>query len=127
MVRFAGQHELRRVPARPGDGGISLELRRAHHRNEVLDNNVGEMLGLLCQKAILDPAPFDTWPREMRLMVTKIIGKLHSLFTITDGAGLRNGAQFPKLEFGELKTADVAKKLGRLETGITWNYLFTDC
>ena len=38
---------------------------------KVLDNNVGEMLGLLCQKAILDPAPFDTWPREMRLMVDK--------------------------------------------------------
>jgi hypothetical protein len=38
---------------------------------KVLDNNVGELLGLLCQKAVLDPAPFDKWPREMRLMVDK--------------------------------------------------------
>lgn len=38
---------------------------------KVLDNNVGEVLGLLCQKAVLDPAPFDRWPREMRLMVDK--------------------------------------------------------
>jgi hypothetical protein len=35
----------------------------------VVENNVGEMLGLLCQKAVLDPAPFDKWPREMRLIV----------------------------------------------------------
>jgi hypothetical protein len=38
---------------------------------KVLDNNVGEMLGLLCQKAVLDPAPYDKWPREMRMMVDK--------------------------------------------------------
>jgi hypothetical protein len=38
---------------------------------KVLDNTVGEVLGLLCQKAVLDPAPFDKWPREMRLMVDK--------------------------------------------------------
>jgi hypothetical protein len=38
---------------------------------KVLDNNVGEMLGLLCQKAVLDPAPYDKWPREMRLLVDK--------------------------------------------------------
>jgi len=36
---------------------------------KVLDNNVTETLSLLCQKAVLDPAPFDKWPREMRLMV----------------------------------------------------------
>lgn len=38
---------------------------------KVLENSVGETLGLLCQKAVLDPAPFDRWPREMRLMVDK--------------------------------------------------------
>jgi hypothetical protein len=38
---------------------------------KIVENNVGETLGLLCQKAILDPAPFDKWPREMRLMVDK--------------------------------------------------------
>jgi hypothetical protein len=38
---------------------------------KVLDSDVGEVLGLLCQKAVLDPAPYDKWPREMRLMVDK--------------------------------------------------------
>ena len=33
------------------------------------ESTVGEMLGLLCQKAVLDPAPFEKWPREMRLAV----------------------------------------------------------
>jgi len=36
---------------------------------KVAESTVGEMLGLLCQKAVLDPAPFAKWPREMRLMV----------------------------------------------------------
>ncbi len=36
---------------------------------QVLENTVGEVLGLLCQKAVLDPAPYDKWPREMRLMI----------------------------------------------------------
>jgi membrane protein involved in colicin uptake len=38
---------------------------------KVLDSNVGEVLSLLCQKAVLDPAPYDKWPREMRLMMDK--------------------------------------------------------
>jgi hypothetical protein len=38
---------------------------------KVVENSVGEMLGLLCEKAVLDPAPFDHWPREMRLMADK--------------------------------------------------------
>lgn len=36
---------------------------------KVVENTVTETLSLLCQKAVLDPAPFDKWPREMRLMV----------------------------------------------------------
>jgi outer membrane biosynthesis protein TonB len=36
---------------------------------KVLETTVTETLTLLCQKAVLDPAPFDRWPREMRLMV----------------------------------------------------------
>ena len=36
---------------------------------KVLENTVTEMLSLLCQKGVLDPAPFDKWPPEMRLMV----------------------------------------------------------
>ena len=34
---------------------------------KVLENTVTEKLALLCQKAVLDPAPYDQWPREMRL------------------------------------------------------------
>lgn len=35
----------------------------------VAESTVGDMLGLLCQKAVLDPAPFEKWPRDMRLAV----------------------------------------------------------
>jgi hypothetical protein len=38
---------------------------------KVLDENVGLSLSLMCQKAVSDPAPYDKWPREMRLMVDK--------------------------------------------------------
>jgi hypothetical protein len=36
---------------------------------KILETTVTETLTLLCQKAVLDPAPFEKWPREMRLMV----------------------------------------------------------
>lgn len=35
----------------------------------VVESTVTETLTLLCQKAVQDPAPFDKWPREMRLMI----------------------------------------------------------
>jgi len=35
----------------------------------VLENNVGEVLGYVCQKAISDPAPFKPWSAEMRRLV----------------------------------------------------------
>ena len=35
----------------------------------VSETTVSEVLSLLCQKAILDPAPFTTWPAEMRRMM----------------------------------------------------------
>jgi hypothetical protein len=38
---------------------------------KVLDEDVGLALSLMCQKAVSDPAPFDKWPRDMRLMVDK--------------------------------------------------------
>ena len=38
---------------------------------QIVENNVTETLGVLCQKAIVDPAPFDKWPREMRQMIGK--------------------------------------------------------
>jgi len=34
---------------------------------DVKRNTAGEVLGLLCVKAIQDPAPFAVWPREMRM------------------------------------------------------------
>jgi hypothetical protein len=46
----------------------------------VVDENVGATLSLLCQKAILDPAPFDAWSREMRLMVDKDYREFHFTF-----------------------------------------------
>ena len=36
---------------------------------KVLDNNVGELLGYVCQQAIAEPAPFAPWPSDMRRMV----------------------------------------------------------
>jgi outer membrane biosynthesis protein TonB len=36
---------------------------------KVLETTVTETLTLMCRKAVGDPAPFDRWPREMRLMM----------------------------------------------------------
>lgn len=36
---------------------------------EVLENNVGELLSYVCQKAVTDPSPFAPWPSDMRRMV----------------------------------------------------------
>jgi hypothetical protein len=36
---------------------------------KVADNTAGDMLGLICEKAILDPAPFAPWPSDMRHML----------------------------------------------------------
>jgi hypothetical protein len=36
---------------------------------EMTDNNVGELLALICQKAVLDPAPYAKWPSDMRRMI----------------------------------------------------------
>lgn len=35
----------------------------------VQENTVGEVLSLICQKAVLDPAPFPKWPVDMRRML----------------------------------------------------------
>jgi outer membrane biosynthesis protein TonB len=34
----------------------------------IAENTAGEVSGLICQKAILDPAPFGVWPSDMRRM-----------------------------------------------------------
>jgi hypothetical protein len=33
------------------------------------ENTAGEVLGYICEKAVLDPAPFPPWPVEMRRMI----------------------------------------------------------
>jgi hypothetical protein len=42
-------------------------------------NEVGEILGLLCQRAILDPAPYAPWPSDMR----RVIGANYREVTFT--------------------------------------------
>lgn len=51
-------------------GKVVLEF-RLHYDGRITnmkvnESDVGELLSLICQKAILDPAPFDRWPTEMR-------------------------------------------------------------
>ncbi len=36
---------------------------------KVANKTVGEVLALLCEKAVLDPAPFPAWPSDMRRML----------------------------------------------------------
>jgi outer membrane biosynthesis protein TonB len=54
-------------------GKVVLEFKLMYD-GRILDmkvngNEVGELLGLLCQRAISDPAPFPQWPSDMRRMV----------------------------------------------------------
>jgi hypothetical protein len=52
-------------------GKVVLRFRLHHDGKitdmEVVEENVGTTLSLMCQKAVLDPAPYDRWSREMRL------------------------------------------------------------
>ncbi len=54
-------------------GKVILEFRLMYDGRitdmKVDGNDVGDLLGLLCQRAILDPAPFDPWPGDMRRMI----------------------------------------------------------
>ena len=36
---------------------------------QMSDNQVGDILGLICQRAVTDPAPFGKWPDDMRRMI----------------------------------------------------------
>jgi len=51
-------------------GKVVLEFRLMYDGRitdmKVNGNDVGELLGLLCQRAVLDPAPFAQWPSDMR-------------------------------------------------------------
>jgi membrane protein involved in colicin uptake len=56
-------------------GKVVLEF-RLYYDGRITDmkvdgNEVGEMLGLLCQRAITDPAPFAQWPSDMRRAIGK--------------------------------------------------------
>ena len=51
-------------------GKVVLQF-RLHYNGRITDMNVAEttvseVLGLICKKAVLDPAPFATWPSDMR-------------------------------------------------------------
>jgi len=51
-------------------GKVVLEF-RLHYDGRISDmkvdgNEVGEILGWLCQRAILDPSPYAAWPSDMR-------------------------------------------------------------
>ena len=35
----------------------------------VRESSVGDLLSYLCQSAIMDPAPYEKWPAEMRRMI----------------------------------------------------------
>jgi len=36
---------------------------------KVAENTAGEVLGIVCEKAVLDPAPFPPWPTDMRRLI----------------------------------------------------------
>jgi TonB family protein len=46
---------------------------------QVLENTVGDVLDYVCQKAVTDPAPFASWPSDMR----RIIGENYREITFT--------------------------------------------
>ncbi len=56
-------------------GKVVLEFRLNYDGRitdmKVAENTVDELLALLCQKAVLDPAPFARWPAEMRRIANK--------------------------------------------------------
>ncbi|MCL5097220.1 MAG: hypothetical protein M1608_06795 [Candidatus Omnitrophica bacterium] len=54
-------------------GKVVLEFRLTYEGRitdvHVAENSVGELLSLICQRAVLDPAPYGRWPSDMRRMV----------------------------------------------------------
>ena len=59
-----------RAYASDSRGKVVLQF-RLHYDGRITDMNVsentaGEVLGFLCQKAVLDPAPYAAWPNDMR-------------------------------------------------------------
>jgi hypothetical protein len=64
---------LEDTPFTQRTGKVVLEF-RLHYDGRITDmkmngNDVGELLGLLCERAVLDPAPFPIWPDDMRRLM----------------------------------------------------------
>ncbi len=67
---------------RPGRVVLEFQLHHDGRITElrVVESTVSDMLSLLCQKAVLDPAPYARWPREMRLMVGRDVRPIRFTF-----------------------------------------------
>ena len=65
-------------------GSVAVQFKLHHDGRitemKVLENTVSETLSLICQKAVLDPAPFEKWSTEMRLMVGENFRKIRFTF-----------------------------------------------
>jgi hypothetical protein len=59
-----------------GRGKVVLQFKMHYDGHitdmRIVDNSAGDVLGLLCEKAVLDPAPFERWPSDMRRMLGDI-------------------------------------------------------
>jgi hypothetical protein len=65
--------EQRKVPEDHGRVVVEFELHNDGHIAEtrVAENTEGRVLGMVCQKAILDPAPYAPWPPELYQLFPK--------------------------------------------------------
>jgi hypothetical protein len=64
---------LETTPYVQRSGKVVLEFRLNHDGRitdmQMADNEVGDILGIVCQRAVMDPAPFGKWPDDMRRMI----------------------------------------------------------
>jgi hypothetical protein len=60
-----------RVGYQPGRVVVQFRLNYDGRITDVrtIENSTSDLLGFLCQKAIIDPAPYEKWPREMRMQI----------------------------------------------------------
>lgn len=61
--------------ARGRQGSVVLEF-KLHYDGSItamnqVESSVGELLSIICQRAVLDPAPFPRWPMELRRLNQK--------------------------------------------------------
>lgn len=64
---------LENSPFTQRSGKVVLEFRLMEDGRitdmKVMDNDVGDLLGSFCQKAVQDPAPYPKWPSDMKRMI----------------------------------------------------------